>query len=245
MSFRRCCRAVRGGSPVKLYASCSSYTLGQMVGTKEAARLIQAAVSDVEHEQLIPAVHALRELRELGDLALRVDGGATNLGRSRSRHFAAALESDCDAWVTLDDDIDTTRETLALMLAAIESDEPRICFAPYTERTNHGVALVEWAVPKEERVSGVRSAVRGGFGCVAVNRAALIAVANVSPVWFDDVDNQRKPGPFYEILEGEKWYGEDFSFYRRARPVARIEALTSGEVTHAGVRLDLSVLKGS
>lgn len=129
-----------------VFASCSSYTLGQVAGPRQACALINAACTNLDHELILPAVHALRELRALADVELRVDGGATSIPKSRSRHFFAALQSSADVWFTIDDDIDSNRETLALLLAAVSySDEPRICFAPYVLRSDPTVAAVEWS----------------------------------------------------------------------------------------------------
>jgi len=237
---------------VKVYASCSSYTLGCLVGMHEASRLISAAVSDPEHEQLIPAVHALRLLRELSEFQLRVDGGATQIAKTRSRHFTAALASDCDAWFTIDDDIDTDLGTLALLLAAVKSDDPRVCFAPYRQRGTEHVALVTWPdVGLERKVlslspvfSGyVRSALYGGFGLVVVNRAAMQLIARDAPTFIEG-DGAPKSAAFLETLDAEgHWLGEDFAFYERARRVATVEALVTGNVTHAGAPLDLSTLR--
>lgn len=248
---------------MRVFASCSSYTLGQMTSPVDACALISGAVGDVSREQLLPAVHALRELRKLDvEIELRVDGGSTYLAKSRSRHLAAALESTCDVWLTIDDDLDTTRETLALLLAAVASRTgPSICFAPYLLR--HGsdvafgggsdVACVEWSPVYLERPVGyvvdgpsgfVRRAVRGGFGLVAMNRAALEVVQLTVPS-FRDNDGKMKPAAFLEQLNAAgEWLGDDLAFYSRMKGSdVVIEGLLTGETTHAGQRLDLSTLR--
>lgn len=238
---------------MRVYASCSSYTLGCLMGMSEASRLLTLAVSDLEHEQVLPAVHALRLLRELADLELRVDGGATQIAKTRSRHFDHALNSTCDVWVTVDDDVDTDLRTLALLLAAVTGDEPRVCFAPYIKRGEEGTALVKWPDVSVERAVAsllpvaqgrVRSALAGGFGLVAVNRAAMQLVARDAPTFWDaDV---LRSAAFLEVLTPDgHWLGEDFAFYERARKVATVEALVTGNVTHAGVALDLATLRQS
>lgn len=244
---------------MKIFASCSSYALGCVVGPAEAARLVNAAVGDEEHEQLLPAVHALRELRTFTDhLEFSFDGGATQIAKCRSRHFTKALNSTCDVWVTLDDDIDTDRATLALLLAAVADPEPRVCFAPYTQRGLETTALVTWAplvvervlftepTPSLPTVSGtVRNALYGGFGLVAMNRAAMQAVARDAPTWIDSDGQPPKVAAFLEVLTSDGyWLGEDFAFFKRARAAGvKVEALVSGRVTHAGVTLDLSNLR--
>lgn len=253
---------------MRVFASCSSYTLGQMTSPVDACALISGAVGDMSREQLLPAVHALRELRRLDvEVELRVDGGSTYLAKSRSRHLAAALESTCDVWLTIDDDLDTTRETLALLLAAVDTaDEPRISFAPYLLR--HGsdvafgggsdVACVEWTpITVERQVTNglggpfghvrpghVRRAVRGGFGLVAMNRKALELVQLTVPS-FRDNDGKMKPAAFLEQLNAAgEWLGDDLAFYSRMRGSGVVvEGLLTGETTHAGQRLDLSTLR--
>jgi hypothetical protein len=227
---------------VKVFASCSSYVLGCITSPREATALITRAVSDVTHEQVIPAVHALRELRALTEIALSVDGGATHIGKSRSRHFAGALESDADVWFYIADDTDTTRETLGWLLDAVNRDEPSFCFAPCTLRGDSGIVSVEWSpVYLDRKLSNggrARRAARGD-GIGAMNRAALVAIAQNSPTWRDDADGRLKPAPYAEILEpGGPWYGEDLSICRRLEGVT-LEALVTGETTHAGQRLDL------
>jgi hypothetical protein len=222
------------------------------VGAHEATGLLQAAVSDLEHEQLVPAVHALRTLRYLCDFHLRVDGGATQIAKCRSRHFDAALESGADVWVTLDDDIDADERTLALLLAAVGSDEPRVVFAPYTQRGQDDKVLVTWPPVSVEREvlsvepaekGRVRTALFGGFGLVAVNRAAMQGIASMAPS-FHDADGKTKCAAFLEYITAEGyWLGEDFAFFERARRVATVEALVEGLVVHAGVPLDLSTLR--
>lgn len=227
---------------MKVFASCSSYVLGCLTSPRQATELISRAVADVNVEQVLPAVHALRELRDLADLALRVDGGATHIGKSRSRHFAAALESDADVWFYIADDTDTTRETLGWLLDAVNREEPSFCFAPCTLRGDSGVVSVEWSpiysVRNLSNGGKARRAARGD-GIGAMNRAALIEIAKNSPTWRDDSDGYLKPAPYAEILEpGGAWYGEDLSICRRLDGVT-CEALITGETTHNTTRLDL------
>ena len=75
-----------------------------------------------------------------------------------------------------------------------------------------------------------------------MNRAALVAIAQNSPTWRDDVDGRLKPAPYAEILEpGGAWLGEDMSICKRLEGVT-LEALITGETTHAGVRLELGAI---
>jgi hypothetical protein len=239
---------------VKVFASCSSYALGVMISPSKACAAITRAVSDEQAEQLLPAVHALRELRRLCDVELSIDGGASHLAKSRSRQFAAALESDADVWLTIDDDCDTTQDTLANLLAAVtEGAEPRVCIAPCCLRGDPATVNVEWTSVYTTRSVHIntyglvltRSAVRGGFGLVAMNRAALVEIAGLVPSFRDGADQRMKPAAFLEVLEADgAWLGEDLAFFARLRGSrVVVEGLISGETTHAGSRLDLSQLR--
>jgi hypothetical protein len=89
----------------------------------------------------------------------------------------------------------------------------------------------------------VRTALFGGFGLVAVNRAAMQGIASMAPS-FHDADGKTKCAAFLEYITAEGyWLGEDFAFFERARRVATVEALVEGLVVHAGVPLDLSTLR--
>lgn len=231
----------------RVFASCSAYSLGCLTSPREAGELVTAAVANLEAAQLIPAVHALRELRYLAHVELRVDGGASHLPKCRSRHFHAALESSADAWLSIDDDLDTTRQTLAWCLDAVLVPEPCIVVAPYLLRASDAVS-VDWHPLNDEFVlpdgGSARRARRAGFGLVLANRPALAAVALAAPRFRDDVDGHWKSAPFLESLTpGGQWLGEDFAFFERVPKTVRVLALTSGETTHAGARLDLSTLR--
>lgn len=233
---------------MKVFASCSSYLLGQLMGPERACELVNEAVKDSAKRPPCFAVKALRELWRLSEMTLNVDGGASHLGKLRSRQFFMALSSDCDVWVSIDDDVTATRETLAWMLAAVDDVQtPRVCIAPCVMRGD-GLVNVEWSpIYSERRVNGggtVRRARAGGFGLVAVNRAALVRAASAAPSWRDSLDGLVKPAPFLDMLaESGEWTGEDVSFFRRLPRDVEVEALTAGKTMHAGHELGLEVLQ--
>jgi hypothetical protein len=231
---------------MRVFVSCSSYVLGQLVGPERACELITASVQNENGRPACFAVKAIRDLTRLADVTMRLDGGASHLGKSRSRHFFNALTSDCDVWVSIDDDVSATRETLAWLLAAVESHTPRVCIAPCLLRSGAAVN-VEWSPVFYERAidggGSVRRAIAGGFGLVAMNRAAMLAAANAAPTWKDSHDGAVKPAPFLEMLtDAGDWIGEDVAFFRRLPREVEVEALTSGKTTHAGHQLALEVL---
>jgi hypothetical protein len=192
------------------------------------------------------AVSALHALTHLADVTFALDAGASHIGKSRSRHFWNALQSSCEAWLSIDDDVSATRETLAWLLAAIDTNEPLVCVAPCLLRNGDAINI-EWSpvyyektLPEGGSVRRIRTA---GFGLVAMNRAAMNAVSHAVPTW-RDLDGKVKPAPFLETLtESGEWRGEDVSFFHRLpREVERV-ALTSGKTTHAGHDLALEMLK--
>lgn len=237
------------GAPT-VYATISSYVLGKLVGAKPAEAFITEAVAKgtLPDDAPVPATPSLHVLAEMYDVALRVDGGATCIARARSRHLAAALESKRDVWVTMDDDVAATPSTLHWLVEAVEGPEPRICFAPYLLRNAAGVACVEWtSVYMDRKLSGgglARRARRGGFGLVAMNRAAMQAAALGAPQYIDD-DGTRRPAPFLELITDQgSWLGEDLAFFHRLAPGVLVEALVTGETWHAGAPLDLTECNG-
>lgn len=235
---------------MKVFASCSTYVLGCLEGPQRATQLVTNAVAKPYESQVLLAVHALRELRALADpLLLSIDGGSSHLAKSRSRQFASALDSDADVWVTIDDDVDATRETLAWMLNVVEAKYPCICIVPCPLRTDPGIVNVEfsplYAIRALPNAGKSRICLRGGFGLVAMNRPAMNEVSRVAPSWKDDRDGGKlKPAAFLEMLkEDGRWLGEDLAFFERVPSTVQVEALVTGEVLHAGFKLDLSLLQ--
>lgn len=227
-----------------IYVSCSSYVLGRMFGHKVAEQFLTRAVQDpsVMREIQIPAAHAIRHIASLDEVTLRVDGGATCIGKSRSRHLAAALESRADVWVTIDDDVQTDLQTATWLVETVQDPTmPTVCIAPCLMREQN-VMNVEWSgVYMTRKLSNggmVRRARRAGFGLVAMNRAAMVEVAGAVPSFHDD-DGKQKPAAFLEFLDGDRWLGEDLAFFRRLPMTVCVEGLITGETTHAGVRLNL------
>lgn len=237
---------------MKVFASCSSYVLGSLMGPARACELITQAVADQKLRPPCFAVRALRDLTSIADVTLRVDGGASHLAKARSRHFYDALMSDCEVWLSIDDDVSATRETLAWLLDAVTGATPRVCIAPCLLRSAHsektGVVNVDWSPVMFGRSlangGGTRRATAGGFGLVAMNRAAMHEASKVCPTWRDPVDANVKPAPFLELLtDAGEWVGEDVAFFRRLPRAVEVEALTSGETTHAGHSLALEALR--
>lgn len=235
---------------MNVFASCSSYTLGQLFGVAKACAMITDAIQNPAKKAPCFAVEALRLLSNLADVTLRLDGGASHIGKSRSRHFFEALESKCDVWVSIDDDVSATLETLGALLAGTVRPGAHIVSAPCLLRGEARINVQFADVVVESRLTGgatLRNIVSSGFGLVAVNREAMQLVATASPTWKDPHDGKVKPAPFLEILESDgTWVGEDIAFFRRVPRGSKgvsVEALTTGSTIHAGHELALESLR--
>jgi hypothetical protein len=178
-------------------------------------------------------------------VTLRIDGGGSHLGKSRSRHFHDAFVSDCDVWLSIDDDVSASPLTLQLLLCAVQGPTARVCVAPCLMRGS-GAANIEWSQVYLERniePGGTARRIRaGGFGLVAMNRAAMKAAVTAAPSW-KDFDGL-KGAPFLEMLSDDgTWVGEDIAFFRRLPREVEVEALTTGKTIHAGYELCLEALR--
>jgi hypothetical protein len=177
--------------------------------------------------------------------------------RSRAAH--AAFTSPADLWMSIDDDVEATFETLQALVEAVRSEPGKLvvvapCWLRGKVQGGHldqveciNVAFDESA-PSHARLlpqSGARCfpAIAGGFGLVAMSRTtlehALLANAHLS---YRDDDGEQRVGLFHEDLADGRWWGEDLSFFRHLPPDVRVEVLATGHTAHAGMVLDLSTL---
>jgi hypothetical protein len=199
-------------------------------------------------EEPLPAVKTIRKLQSLDNVTVAIECASSALAKTRSRWFWAALQSECEVWVAVDDDCEATVDTLAYLLEAVRTSYG-ICIVPcLLRRNNDDVGRTNVQVlpncldSKRELPNGgvTVPAIGGGFGIVACHRYALreIEAANRSCLWEDD-DGLLKLAVFREILINGKWLGEDLSFFRRVPTNVTIEALVRGVSSHAGHALDL------
>ena len=79
----------------------------------------------------LPAARCVRRLRRLADVALLHDAGGTSIGIARSRQFTMALETGADVWLSIDDDLDASSETLTHLLGALDPEQAQIVIVPY------------------------------------------------------------------------------------------------------------------
>jgi hypothetical protein len=235
-----------------LFVSSHFYALGRQHGIDQAVRIINLQLQAPDRESL-PVVRVVTRLREIEDLQLRLDTGATCIGKARSRAFHDALAAkDCDVWVTIDDDLDCSMVTLRWMLEAVRSSDG-ICIVPYLLRPTKArawrtsVEIFDYQVAAKRQLSNggaVIPGVRGGFGLVAMSRHAMveIAAANEQTRYQDD-DGVSRLGVFQDLVEGGRWYGEDLSFFRRVPSNVPIEVLVTGDTVHDGAPMKLEHLE--
>jgi hypothetical protein len=236
---------------MKVFASTMLYALGKRLGMQGALAEFGNMMSSPTRESL-PVARTIYRLRTLCDINLWVDCGATVIGKARSRAFHEARKADCEAWVSIDDDVDVTMSTLAAMLEVL-SDElvARVVVVPYLLRGDAStVQMMSVELPlirQEYSVAGapllrLPHPARSGFGLVGMNRLALERIAGHCDESFTDGDGSSKLAVFHDMLRDGKWYGEDLSFFRRVPDDVEVGALLVGVSSHDGLVLSLDKL---
>lgn len=239
-----------------IFVSVMTYALGKELGLTEAVAEFHAQVKEPSSDSL-PAARVVARMARLEEIGLYIDPAATCIGKGRSRAFHAARESPADIWISVDDDMDADTRTLELLVESVRAyaEVPRVVFAPYWLREQEKVSAALEQYPIARPVNGggeTLSAVAGGFGLVAVNRAAMqrLHVEHTPALCYQDDDGVERLALFHDIFHGKlsavgadrgRWYGEDTSFYKRCRGVGvRVEALATGHTMHCGrtLRLD-------
>jgi len=232
----------------RLFVSTQTYEMGKRLGIEQAQ---QAFTRETEVERpRLPNARVVRKLRELGTVAL-FHASSTSLPKLRSRAAHAALQTEAEYWVMVDDDVECDMGTLQRMLSlAGPPDEPTLVALPCLLR---GIGLEKQSVNVKAR-SSVARLVRGelafeleqaGCGLLIVTRGALLRMAQAhSRLNFIDDDGVIKCALFAMELSNEGWFGEDLSFTRRASALhIPIYAPASGVSDHDGHKLDLSQLR--
>jgi hypothetical protein len=231
-------------------ASVITYELGKRLGPVEAAaEFHRQATNLIDSETDLPSARCVRRLRKLTDVALIHDAGGTSIGIARSRQFTMAMQTGADVWLSIDDDLDASSETLTHLLGALDPEAEQIVIVPYWLRQQTPMVAVTLD-PTEplERVTKteahLRRALVGGFGLVAVTRPAMLAMAKNWPgLEYVDNDGETRIGMFIEFVRGGWWYREDFAFFSRVPRSTRVEALLTGYTDHAGKPLRLDTVE--
>lgn len=247
----------------KVLVSTMVYALSRQFGFEAALHEVNRQLEEPRSESL-PVVRTIGRFRQLADTQVYVDQGAAAVGKARSRAFHVAFESGLP-WVSCDDDVEATTDTLAHLLDALETTEPQVVVVPcFTRPTATSIMInIEPSPLVFEREMGGRRTVHGyrlrrvlagGFGLVGVNRAAMVAIVEHwdqaarrqlgEDLWYTDHDGVKRLGVFLETIRDGKWIGEDVAFFRRLPSSVRVEALLTGTTAHAGETLQLSQVEG-
>lgn len=240
-----------------LFVTSQFYGLGKQLGAERAARTVVQQLEGpmivdgafLGSDQPLPAVRTIRKLQSLDNVSVAIECASSALAKTRSRWFWAALQSEAEVWVAIDDDCEATVDTLAYLLEAVRTSFG-VCIVPcLLRRTSEGATRTNVQVlancldSQRELPNGglVVPALGGGFGIVAAHRYALreIQAANQDCLWEDD-DGVTRLAVFRDLMVGRKWLGEDLSFFRRVPTNVTIEALVRGVSSHAGEVLDLA-----
>lgn len=235
-----------------ILASVITYELAKRIGSEAAEREFSKqcnALVDSPGELL--AARTIRKLRKHAEVAKLHDAGGTSIGHARSRAFSVALRAAADPkanlamWVSIDDDVEASDATVAHLIGSVDPETPQIVIVPCRLRQERPVINITLdPEQKLERVTktgaSMRRALFGGFGIVAMSRAAILELAQLYPelTYYDD-DGQRRLGLFCEFIDRGYWFRDDYAFFARVPSHVRIEALCSGVTDHAGYKLRL------
>jgi len=233
----------------RLFVSTQTYEMGKRLGIEQAQ---QAFTRETEVERpRLPSARVVRKLRELGTVAL-FHASSTSLPKLRSRAAHAALQTEAEYWVMIDDDVECDMGTLQRMLTL--AGPPEVATLVALPCLLRGIGLEKQSVNVKAK-SSVARLVRGelafdleqaGCGLLIVTRNALqtMSLHLQDDLRFIDDDGAIKVALFAMELGKEGWFGEDLSFTRRAaRMGIPIYAPASGVSDHDGHKLDLSQLR--
>jgi len=234
--------------------SVITYELSKRLGHAAAQaefhrQALDTLIDSPSGERILPAAMVCRRLRRLAEVALLHDAGGTSIGHARSRAFSVAergaRNGKIDLWISVDDDVQADQETLSHLVRSIDPDQPQIVIVPCwlrQERPIVNITLDPNAVLDRVSPSGarLRRALFGGFGMVAVSRAALVELGKLyRDLTFVDDDSVERIGIACEFIRDGWWYRDDYAFFSRVPEHVRIEALLTGLSDHDGKVLRL------
>lgn len=200
------------------------------------------AIADATEHPPRSVIQPLRWLRDFDAVTYAVSALPLN-AKARSRHFHEAYKRGADMWVSFDEGVTLTKETLGWLVALANQKEPVVAMAPCALR--NGIANVAWsAILVETSLPGGGKARRfehGGLEAFAMNRAAMTKVQQNSS-FFVDGDGERKAAAFVETLDRERWHSDAGSFYRRLPRDVDRWGLVTGQTTYENATINLSEL---
>lgn len=173
-----------------------------------------------------------------------VEDASTYIDRARCVMAGRFLLSDCDVWLTIDDDIYADVETLRRLLVACRETRAGIA-VPYLNRDGHSMTFrwakgpTEWLQVGSLRIP-LRTVDRVGFGLVALHRDLVARLAlHTSTRWFrESLDSPaRCPHLFVNSVDDDGTFmGEDFHFSRLCESAGHpMRVLLEAPCEHAGL----------
>lgn len=230
-----------------IHVSSYHYTLAKTWGHARAQRMLREQ-NEAPRTDSEPTVRMVHRMRMIDEVVWRFDTTAIQINRARSIAFSDFVlrDHESDLWVSLDDDIEATMPTIRWAIDAARSSKG-VVIVPYLLRVSNdekisAVLLGEdpWEPRQLANGGQVVPATHGGFGFVVVHREAAqkIAAENEALAWELD-DGSPAIAIFYELLWQKRWFGEDLSFFHRIPGDVTVEALVTGECSHAGQMLRL------
>jgi hypothetical protein len=230
-----------GQGPPSLFVSVFAYVLGKET-SGEIGEALRSEILAGEGASW-PGFRTLARVRAQVHPVMLFVNHSSLIAKARSMALGAFLESGAARWLSIDDDIDASAEDVARMLRAEDVD---VLIGPCALRggANPTLNILTKERVTPEHVRTLNDAIRvvsveyGGLALSVVTRHAAERLAFAHPSLFfrDDQDGRRGLGVFLEEVRDGHWFGEDFSFCRRARGCGlRVDALCDTAITHAGL----------
>lgn len=196
-----------------------------------------------------PGVRTLGRLKRMEDRVLTFASGNGLIAKVRSKLAGAFLhKTDCDVWLTVDDDCEAEAEDVRRLVAACRGTGAVVSMPMllrgFAEATGnyalngqrHEVTDYPVAPPFDAPVSKIVLLGTGktGLGLVALHRRAVERLSEYA----EDVDDGQGgvyPALFLEYVSDRQWISDDVGFSARARAAqVPLYVLTEAAGTHAG-----------
>lgn len=239
----------------KLFVSTMLYAASKRLGYREATTELmrQASSWDGQGETPIAAAATIARLVRLEAVQLNVNAGATVIGKGRSLAAREFLASECDVWLSCDDDVSVSADALQAAISQCRA-EPCLVVVPCLLRdttASGGAPMVNLraapvSLPSRAPSGGAIETIdAGGFGCFAVSREAVErAYEHAGEARDFRYEGTMVRALFRDEIIDHEWVTEDLAFCRVLAALnLRRWAVRVGVSVHAGQTLDLKSLE--
>jgi len=230
------------GEPLaKLFATTFMYSQCKLTGPVAWPTWLKLALARLD-ASVWPGLRTLGQLSRVCEYDLHVDG-STYITRARSVAAGHFLRSAHDVWLTVDDDVFVQDSVLRDVILACRAMRGGIAL-PYMNRDGHSMTFRKVSGPTQPLDPSdttrllVRVVDRVGFGCVALHRDLVEALARDAPKFREKalVGEVDCPALFLEGAQDGEWVGEDFYFSALAERAGRpLHVLLNAPCEHAGI----------